>query len=491
MEPNQVQQLLDMSAVHAFYVGLLEDVLTHPVPVPHDVSPAAGGTAVSHSLENLQRWLNLLDLAITPPMVRDALKESTTQETAEALLRHFVRKGSKADADRDKTDFVTTFLYRALVPADQQVPAEFDVESPSKFEEELYEILGYDEAPPLAEEHRGLVREFPFIREEVDEFRHFDKLMDSGVIQRVRELKQRFALSFYHPRVLATIAAYNVFFGHRFDELFKQTAEQIKQFASNVQQQGGSIMSRVDGDVTVKHLTEVQEKEIMSTEYGRAQEHFRRISKFKKAVDTRTGGHPHAAPQAPPAPVPAAPAHAVAAAAPAPAHIAHAPVMGDPVPAGINPALEQGKLRTMEDSIRNFVLAADPKSANVVPLRNGNLALTNAEVDAFRSEYTGEKSFRADYASALRQVVSAVARIQAELQEYTSKRSSAYLWKPHADALTFLINTAQKIQEQSGAVLATAEQRGLAEKATSLTASLQKLRQQVQLAAKALQGNGG
>ncbi|MGI9104590.1 MAG: hypothetical protein ACR2IF_19280 [Terriglobales bacterium] len=486
MEPNQVEQLLDMSAVHAFYIGLLEDVLTHPVPIPHDVSPA--GTAVAHSVENLQRWLNLLDLAITPPMVRDALKESTTQETAEALLRHFVRKASKVDADRDKTDFVTTFLYRALIPAEKQIPAEFDVEAPSQFEEELYEILGLDEAVSLAEEHRQLVREFPFIHEEVDEFRHFDKLMDSGVIQRVRELKQRFAGSFYHPRVLATIAAYNVFFGHRFDELFKQTAQQIKQFASNVQQQGGSIMSRVDGDVTVKHLTEVEEKEILSTEYGRAQEHFRRISKFKKAVDTRTGGRPQAVPQAPPAHAPSAPMRA--AAAPAPARISQTPVMGDPAPAGINPALEQGKLRTMEDSIRNFVLAADPKSANVVPLRNGNLALSNAEVDAFRSEYSGEKSFRADYAIALRQIVSSVGRIQAELQEYTAKQSSAYLWKPHADALTFLISSAQKLEEQSEAVLATAEQRGLADKASSLNGSLQKLRQQVQLAAKALQGNG-
>ncbi len=485
MEPSSVEQLLDMAAVHAFYVGLLESVLGHPVPVPHEVAAGGAGAAVTQSVSSLQRWLNLLDLAITPPMVRDALKESTTRETAEALLRHFVRKASGSDADRDKTDFVVTFLYRSIVPPEKQIPVEMVVDEPSEFEEDLYTIIGDDEAIALAEEHRQLVREFPFVRQEVDDYRHFDQLMDSGVIQRVREIKQRFGASFYHPRVLSTIAAYNVYFGGRFDELFKQTAQQIKKFASTVQQQGGSIMSRVDGDVTVQHLTEVEQREdeILQTEYGRAQEQFRKISKLKKAVDSRTSGRPQ--------PLAAAvAARGSAPAAPAPMRTAHAPGVGEAVPDSINPALEQGKLRTMEDSIRNFILAADPKSANIVPLRTGNIALSNAEVDAFRTDYTAEKSFRADYANALRQTVAIQARLQLEMQEYTAKQSSAYLWKPHADALAWLISTAQKTQEQCGAVLAIAEQRGLADKAAALAASAQKMRQQVQLAAKALQGNG-
>jgi hypothetical protein len=46
------------------------------------------------------------------------------------------------------------------------------------------------------------------------------------------------------------------------------------------------------------------------------------------------------------------------------------------------------------------------------------------------------------------------------------------------------------VQEQCGGLLVVAEQRGLADKATAITGSLQKMRQQVQLAAKALQGDG-
>jgi len=480
MQPTQVEQLLDMAAVHAFYIGLLEEVLGHPVPVPHDAAAGAEG-AVEKSIHDLERWLNLLDLAITPLMVRDALKESTTQETAEALLRHFVRKRSRFEPDRDKTDFIVTFLYRSLVPHEKQIPLEMNVEEPSEFEEEIYTILASEEAAVLPDEHRQLVREFPFIRQEVDDYGHFDQLMDSGVIQRVREIKQRLGDSFYHPRVLSTIAAYNVYFGSRFDHLFKQAAQQIKKFASSVQQQGASIMSRVDGDVTVQNLTAVEEQqsEIMQTEYGRAQEQFRNISRLKKAVDSRTGAHPHAA---------------AAAHTPIPGvlggHSAHAPGVGEAVPVGVNPAVEQGKLRSMEESIRNFILAADPKSAHVVPLRNGNASLSNAEVEAFRNDFGAEKSFRADYAGALRRTVAIQARIQLELHEFSGKQSSAYLWKPHADALAFLISTAQKVQERCGGLLAIAEQRGLADKSTAINSSLQKMHQQVQLAARALQGEG-
>ncbi|MGH9522266.1 MAG: hypothetical protein ACRD3E_07015 [Terriglobales bacterium] len=489
MNLESMQTLIDFAAVHAFYLGLLEEILGHAVPVPNDANP--GADKVSKSIQSLQHWLALLDLAIAPPAIRDGLKDSVSTETAEALLRYFCGKASGSDQDRDKTDFVTTFLYKTIIPAERQVRSEMNVDEPSEFEEELYTILGDQEVAPLAEEHRQLVREFPFVRQEVEELRTFDELMDSGVIQRVREIKQRFSSSFYHPRVLATIAEYNVFFGRQFDELFKQTAQHIKQFAATVQKQGGSIMSRVEGDVTVKHLTEVKEDEMLTAEYGSAQENFRKISKFKKAVDSRTKGRPQAAPepQFTPAVSPRTAAPATAAAAAAPALVASAPEQIH-TPSAVNPVIEQGKLRSAEDSIRNFILAADPKSANIVPLRNGNLALSSSEVETFRSDYGSEKSFRADFANVVRAAAAAQTRFMEELREYKAKQGSTYLWKPHADALTWLVTFSQSVLQQTSEVLKVAEQRGLQEKIATLKSSIQKLENNIQQAAAALQGNG-
>src|SRR5437764_7600604 len=102
---SSLQHLLDMAAVHAFYVSLLKDKLGFDVPVPHEIHSAVGSKdKVSQSVDQLSRWLALLDMAITPVMIRDALKESTRKESAEAVLRYFANKHSGEDTDRDKAD---------------------------------------------------------------------------------------------------------------------------------------------------------------------------------------------------------------------------------------------------------------------------------------------------------------------------------------------------------------------------------------------------
>jgi hypothetical protein len=352
---------------------------------------------------------------------------------------------------------------------------EWTIEEPSRFEEEIYAILALEEVLSLPDEHRQLVREFPFIRQEAEDIRHFDSLMDSGIMQRVRDIKQRFGYSFYHPRVLATIAEYNVFIGARFDELFREAARSIKQFAVSVQEAGGSVMARVDGDVTVKHLQEIEEEEILEQEYGRAQEHLRKVSKFKKAVDIRkTHAPPPVAGRAQAAA--AQPRHAIFAGGPA-----------SDVPRSLDRGAEENKLKTTMESIRNFILAADAKSANIYPMRHGNIVLSQAEIDAFRADYRGEKSFRGDYALGLARGVSINVRMMNELEEFRSRTNSAYLWKPHADSLAYLLHLATRLQEECGSIIQVAEARGLKDKVEAMNGTLKRLKDQSATIAKALE----
>jgi len=472
------QHLHDMATVHAFYCKLLRDKLGHEIPIPQEVSAAITNDNPEESLKPLGHWLSLLDLAIAPVMVRDGLKEITTKEAAEGLLRYYFRKHSPDDADRDKADFVVTYLFRMLAMP-LRTAEEWTIEEPSRFEEEIYAILSLEEVLPLPDEHRQLVREFPFIRQEAEDIRHFDALMDSGVMQRVRDIKQRFGYSFYHPRVLSTIAEYNVFIGGRFDELFRQAARSIKQFAVSVQEAGGSIMARVDGDVTVKQLQEVEEEEILEQEYGRAQEHLRKVSKFKKAVDTRKT-------QAPPQSTGAAlRSHAAAASG------RRAPTFAggsaNEFPKSLDRNAEETKLKTTMESIRNFILAADSKSANIYPMRHGNMVLTQAEVDAFRADFRGEKSFRGDYATGITRGVGIYARMLNELEEFRSRTTSAYLWKPHADSLAYLLHLASRLQEECSSITQVAEARGLKEKVEAMNATLTRLKEQSGTVAKTLE----
>src|SRR5207253_6042474 len=151
----------------------------------------------------MRRWLRLLDMAITPAILRPAFTPETDPEIAEAMLRYFVRKKDTSDENLNKTDLVATFLYRH-----PRVPGQWerrgyglDGSLPlSPFEIALIEILADTDVPSLPEEHVQLLRRFDPLQQEVESFPDFNSLIDSGIIQRVRELKQSLDSSFYQDR---------------------------------------------------------------------------------------------------------------------------------------------------------------------------------------------------------------------------------------------------------------------------------------------------
>src|SRR3954469_8768236 len=300
MPQDPVQQLFDLISVNAFYISVLEEKLQFAVPLPIEAKSPDKGHA-EQAIAILNRWLAVLDFAIAPITIRDALKGELPPETAVALLRYYVGKQSHEETDRDKADCVATFMFResdiAKIPIPQSADRyHFIMQNVAEFEKTLTQTLGEVEMPEMTPDVKRLLAEFEFLHQEVDDFRTFDQLMDSGIVQRVRDLKQSFRGVFYHPAVLANVAVYNAMFGNRFDKLFHMTTEQIKNFAASVQDEGASIMSKLDDDVIVKHLADVEGQNTMGLEYGKAQEQFRQISKFKKVVDKNQKGRPQGRP---------------------------------------------------------------------------------------------------------------------------------------------------------------------------------------------------
>src|SRR6185437_11278127 len=86
-----------------------------PVPLPGDLHLISLGELdrdFPDPLTRIRGWLRLLDMAVTPSMLRQGLAPSVDPEIAETLLRYYARKRGSNDVDRDKADFVATFLYR-------------------------------------------------------------------------------------------------------------------------------------------------------------------------------------------------------------------------------------------------------------------------------------------------------------------------------------------------------------------------------------------
>lgn len=486
-------ELAILATVQGFYEKLLQESVEGEVPVPvglEAISLQQADGDVHETLGRMRRWLRLLDMAITPAMLRRAFTPDSDPEIAEAMLRYFARKKDASDVNRDKTDLVATFLYRH-----PRVPGQWerrgyglDGSLPlSPFEIALIEILADSDVPSLSEEHVQLLRRFDPLREEAEGFSDLNALLNSGIINRVRELKQSLDLSFYHPGVMATVAPYNTAFGKKFDELFHAATVEIRSFAEMLEEHGGTILGNVDGiDVTVEHVAALEESALLKMDYGAALEKFSRVSRLKKSLEQRP------------------PIRRTPRAVPAAAKVGSASTRKSPPLPAQRPRLdvhamrlavtpeqistEETRLRTVEESIRVFVRVADPKFRQIVPMRFFNLILTPAEADAFCADYLEEKSLRAGAARVLLRIAGGIARMTTELEELKRSENSPSLWRLHADSLLALLEITRALSENAGRVLALANQHGNTTEAEAIQTSVQKLHSSSELVVKTLTG---
>ncbi|MGH9514459.1 MAG: hypothetical protein ACRD3P_02140 [Terriglobales bacterium] len=481
-------ELAILATVQGFYEKLLQEAVDGEVPVPvglESVSLQDDGN-VGGTLALMRRWLCLLDLAISPAMLRHAFTDEIDPEIAEAMLRYFVRKSPHTESDRDKTDIIVTFLYRH-----PRVPGQWDQRGYgldgslplSPFEIALIEILAGSDQLPLPEEHVQVLRRFDAFEEQVLQFRDLNALLESGVIQTVRQIKQNLDDSFFNPGVLATIAPYNATFGTKFDELFREATTQIKTFAGDLEENGGTILGSVDGvDVTVEHVKSLDEDNLLKLDYGQALDKFRRVSKLKQTLELAPLGK--RTPQK-------------ETKTPRPKPVAKPPVVIAPRPAfNLNSvrksvsaqqvAAEETKLLKVEESVRIFVRVADPKFRQVVPMRFFNLTLTPAEADAYSADYLDEKSLRAGVARVLLRLVAVTARVITEWEELKRAGNSPSIWRLHADSLATLLEIGSNAAENAERVSIMAAQRGHKQHVDEIQSSLKKLREYSSIAERSL-----
>jgi hypothetical protein len=470
-------ELALLATVQSFYQRLLSDQLGGELPAPADLAPDVISQTedVRTTLKKMHLWIQLLDMAITPAMLRLGVQADLDPEVAEALLRFFVRHRDDSAANRDKTDLVATFLFRHPRVAGQWERRGYGLDGSiplSPFEIALLEILSECDAPTLSDGDAQILREFSPLLDQANLFEDFSALMDSGIIQRVRELKAALGQSIYHPGVLATLAPYNAAFGDRFQKLFAGAAAQIKAYAARLDEMGGSILGTIDGiQVTVDHVAALNQEALLQVDYSAALEKFRRVSRLKKDLERRpaiprtlanSGPHRDAA------------GGADAGAATAPALVAAAlPKYFPPLVTAPALAAEEAKLRRVEESIRVFVRVADPNFRQIVPMRYFNLMLSPAEVEAYTADYLEQTGTRADAARMFLRIVAVTARMTTETEEFKRSQNSRSVWKLHADSLVVLLDIAKRLAEVTERKVSVDGEQGNAE---SLRASLEKLR---------------
>jgi hypothetical protein len=468
-------ELALLATVQSFYQRLLSDQLGGELPAPADLAPdiISQTEDVRATLKKMHLWIQLLDMAITPAMLRLGVQADLDPEVAEALLRFFVRHRDDSAANRDKTDLVATFLFRHPRVAGQWERRGYGLDGSiplSPFEIALLEILSECDAPTLLDGDAQVLREFSPLLEQANLFQEFSALMDSGIIQRVRELKAALGQSIYHPGVLATLAPYNAAFGDRFHQLFAGAAEEIKAYAARLEEMGGCILGTIDGiQVTVDHVAALNQEALLQVDYSAALEKFRRVARLKKDLERRP-----AIPRTLANSEPHRDVAGGAGAATAPALMAAAlPKYFPPVVTAPALAAEEAKLRRVEESIRVFVRVADPNFRQIVPMRYFNLMLSPAEVEAYTADYLEQTGARADAARMFLRIVAVTARMTTETEEFKRSQNSRSVWKLHADFLVVLLDIAKRLAEVTERKVSVDGEQGYTE---SLRASLEKLR---------------
>ena len=471
-------ELAILATVQGCYEKLLQPYAKGEVPVPaglEDIS-LQGEDEVLETLILMHRWLSLLELAVTPAMLRRAFTVDTDPEIAEALLRYYTRSRDSSDQHRDKTDLIVTFLYRYPRVPGQWERRGYGLDGAlplSPYEIALMEILSDTEGPPLPERQVHLLRQFDRWHQEAQRFQDLNAMLQSQIIPRVRAFKRSLGASFYHPAVLAAIAPYNAAFGNIFDRLFLKATTQIKKLADEVKELGGSILGTLDGvDVTVEEVDELQESELLRADYAVAHERFQRISKLRKSLEQRPPTRRIPGGSSTDKPRTVRPALDVAA------------LRSTVTPKQIS--TEEAKLLRVEESIRVFVRVADPKFRHVVPMRFFNLILTPAEADAFSADYLEEKSVRAEVARAQLRMVALLARMKTELGELKRTALTPSLWQLHADALLSLLAIEDRVTDTAARITVPGDILGIEVEEEALQASLQKLKACAALAVAAL-----
>ena len=419
----------EFSHAHSLLIAIVEKELGRPRILPESVkkaldlkSPAAINKPVS---EDIQQWLELQNLAVSPHMLRRYITDSRVEEPAiRALIRFLVAKNPHSQDDRNKVDWLATHLVRVRQERRQQ-----PIGWPRT---EVDEILQGMELPALTAHTEDLLTELPSLLDEVKYLERFSQITDSRIIERARDLKDELGEEFFHPDVLTAIVNYNLTFGRKFQQLLQETVQKIREF---LQAQPESLSPNT--------------QELLESDYRTTTGAFQHLSALgqkpepeKRAEETLVTPLQHTEKEL--------------------------------IGLGIDPGRQGERLRNRVREIALRVMS-NPR-LTFIPTPLGSLRLEEWESTALQADYpVEEESFRAAFARSVSAAIGVMMRIDEELPPYHETRGHEAVWKQHHDALVYLLYEGRLLNAVLTGLSADSQKRGLPDKSKQLHATAEKL----------------
>jgi hypothetical protein len=367
-------------------------------------------------------WLNLLNLATTPSALRLALQAETDTVRATALLPFLVAAGLNSAEDRDKVDLLVTWLatkwHSDPTSEDGQAAVYANLKS-------LLDVA--TQAEPLEQEPCAGIAKLRHFGKSAAAAGSIHELVTSGIYKEARLVKEQVSHWFFHPQVLAAIAAWNLTFGAALERVFLQGVARIGLSDVGNLLRGAEFFMAPDANEELGLMVGLTASSGTRQTSGNGP--------GVKVMDNQGG-----------------------------------------VPAGGK--AEISNIHDMEVTIRNHVLAETPSEhSRLVQLTDYELTLSPAEWESFRASYFDEQSFRGECARTFASLVSVFARLSIVLSSYKRKEHSSHLWHADAECLQHLVPIADKMLSSTKTVVEIAEARGLYAKLGALQGTRYKLQE--------------
>jgi len=180
---------------------------------------------IEHELEIIHRNVGSLEKEFSPSLLRrffDHLKNQD-EKILFALVKFYLFEKDPGKDTFDKLDILLTRLSES--PGDSEFSRIRDLDELRSSFEHLSRLISLD--PMRGEELRTLVAIIRDIREEIEHFLEFNKLMESQVVDRFREIKARLGKDMLNPDVLVEIVMTNITLKNKFKELYQHEEVRI------------------------------------------------------------------------------------------------------------------------------------------------------------------------------------------------------------------------------------------------------------------------
>ncbi len=180
---------------------------------------------IDRELQRIHAELRDIDSQLPPSLLRrffDRLRQQ--DEKILFVLAKFYVQSPEMDRDTlDKLDILFTRLASAPLEDGRALP-----KAPEDLEEIFRRLVAVGTVPELDDfERAALVQAVKEIRDEVEAIRDFEKLLTSGVLDRLRELKVRLGRTILDPVLLTQVVTTNIVARNKFEELYRDEEVQI------------------------------------------------------------------------------------------------------------------------------------------------------------------------------------------------------------------------------------------------------------------------